>query len=204
MIITEIVKLDKKKSKIISDEGVLFALYFSEIRKFSIKEGCELSDKDYLFIKNDVLFSRAKERALHLLESSEKTKYQITQKLRDGYYPMDIIERVIAFLEMYGLVDDSRYCNLYINTYSSSKSLKIIQLELIKKGIDKNIVESILSEKENIDETPQIIKLLIKKKYMEVKDDYKQKNKIIGYLLRRGYDYDSVLCAINILINENS
>lgn len=204
MIITDIVKLDKKKSKIISDEGVLFSLYNSEIGKFSIAIGEELQEKDYRYIVDEVLYPRAKERALHLLESSEKTKYQINQKLKDGYYPEQIIERVIAFLESYNLVDDYRYCNLYINTYSSSKSIKVLQLELIKKGVSKNVIEDVISAHETIDETTYIIKLLIKKKYLEVKSDYKLKNKVISYILRKGYDYESICSAISELENQNS
>ncbi|NLL92923.1 MAG: regulatory protein RecX [Clostridiales bacterium] len=197
MLVTDIVKLDKKKSKIIFCDGSIIALYSSEIRKFDISVDSELDDDVLALIKKDILFKRGKERALYILKSSSKTKHQIISKLKDGYYPEDVIERIVAFLNEYSFIDDYEYATRYYNTYSGSKSIRAISMDLVKKGVDKSIISEIVDSVDVDRETEQIMKLLEKKHYTEHIDDYKEKNRIISYLLRRGYEYDKISSCLN-------
>lgn len=43
----------------------------------------------------------------------DRTEYQIRTKLKDGYYPYEIIERVIAFLNKYNFLNDKDYAIRY-------------------------------------------------------------------------------------------
>ena len=69
------------------------------------------------------------------------------------------------------------------------KSTSVLRLELIKKGIDKDIITEVLSQ---LDETAQIASLgeLITKKMRQTK--YQNKQKLIEYLSRQGYSYSLV------------
>ena len=51
MIVTDIVELDKKRSKIFIDGEFSFVLYKGELRDYSIREGHELSDIPILLNK---------------------------------------------------------------------------------------------------------------------------------------------------------
>ena len=202
MIVTDIIKIDKRKSKIISDEDT-FALYNSEIRRLNISIESEISIDIQNLIYNNILYKRARERALHLLESMDRTEYQINQKLKEGYYPTSIIERVIAFLKKYDYLNDKRYAVRYRDSYSKTKSCKRISIDLLKKGISKDIIADVLLEYGEDDEKKQIMHLLEKKHYKEVCEDIKQKNKVISFLLRKGYQYDDIFECIYKLSKEN-
>lgn len=195
MYVTDIVRLNKKKSKIVCDEAV-FALYIGEVRRLGIEVGTCISEELCYEIFNEILYKRAKERALHLIEAMDRTEYQIRQKLSEGYYPAKVIERVIAFLIKYNYIDDKQYAKKYMEYSMSSKSMRRISEDLLKKGIKKDILDNLLISNEE-DEKEQIIKILEKKKYNEVSGNLKEKNKIIAYLLRRGYGYDLILASIN-------
>ena len=67
MQIISVTPLDKRRSKVLTDEDFAFALYQGEIKAYKIKEGGELTGEVYWEILEKVLFKRAKERTLYLL-----------------------------------------------------------------------------------------------------------------------------------------
>lgn len=196
MYIKDIVRLDKRKTKIICDETT-FPLYIGEIKKFDIHTDMMISDDLYKVIFDEILYKRAKERSLHLIEKMDRTEYQIRTKLKEGYYPDEVIERVIAFLNKYNYINDFDYARRYVEYFRKNKSSRLIFIDLAKKGINKDIISEIKLELDNDDnEMSQIFKILDKKKYYKVSDDLKEKKKIYNFLLRRGYDYESVNYAM--------
>lgn len=197
MFIIDIVPINKKKYKIICDDFA-FALYKREISKYHIEIGSEMDEKVWQEICDEVLFKRAKDRALYLLESFERTEYQLYQKLKDGYYPIVIIERVIAFLKQYNYINDVEYARRYIECYMYKKSIKCIETELYKKGIKKDVFDGLVCIDDEI-EIEQIKQILSKKKYLEKANDIKEKNKIFNYILRRGYSFEMINRCINML-----
>ena len=117
------------RTQVFVDDNNSFLLYKGEMRKYHIEPDMELEDETYREIL-EVLYKRAKERALYLLDDSYKTEKQIRDKLKGGCYPESIINNVIIYLTEYGLVDDLRYAKLYIEYKSSSKSKKQIVQDL--------------------------------------------------------------------------
>lgn len=191
-----ITAIDKKKSKVSLEDGETFALYRGELRRYGIEEGKELNETVVTEIYEEVLKKRARERSFYLLKSSDKTEGQIRTKLKQGYYPDVIIDDVIAFLKSYHYVDDFRYAQNYIYAYQGKKSLKIIRQELFAKGLSKTCVEEMMSELEmsegKPDETKVIYDLLKKKRYC-YGSDWKEQNKMIAFLLRKGFEMEDVL-----------
>ena len=98
--VISVLPLGKKKYKVTLEgtETVILSLYPSEIRRYSIQDGNTLSFVHFTEIQ-DILYKRGKERALYYLKSSDKTVFQVRTKLREGYYPINIIDKIIEFLE---------------------------------------------------------------------------------------------------------
>lgn len=196
MYIKDIVRLDKRKVKVVCDEAT-FPLYTSEIKKLGLHTQMDISDDLSATIFDEILYKRAKERSLHLIEKMDRTEYQIITKLKDGYYPCEIIERVIAFLNKYNFLNDKDYAIRYTEYSKRTKSSRLILIELSKKGISKEIISDIKMNLNNDDEEiQQIVKLLNKKRYREVCEDIKEKRKVINFLLRKGYDFENINIAI--------
>ena len=143
-LVLEIYSYTPNKAKVKLDNGFTFALYKGEIRKYKIKENGYL-EKDVLQeILEKVLYKRAKERALYLLKDSGKTRKQISDKLKQGYYPEAVIDNVIEFLERYSYIDDYEYALNYIDNNCKGKSLRRIRNDLYAKGIAKELIEKLL------------------------------------------------------------
>lgn len=194
MQIVSVVPLDKRRSKVLTDEDFAFALYKGELKKYCVEEGRELSREQYEVILQEALLPRAKERALYLLKTRDRTELEIRRKLQDGYFPKEAMEYAVNFLKSYGFVDDINYGRRYIRANSDKKSKRQIQFELQQKGLDKETVRELLEEGD-VSEDDQIISFLERKGYDREAALPKERAKMASALVRKGFSYDTV-CRI--------
>ncbi len=194
MQIISVTPLDKRRSKVLTDEGFTFALYRGEIRTYNIEEGGELTLEAYREILEDVLFKRAKERTLYLLKFRDRTELEIRRQLREGYYPEEAINYAVEFLKRYRFVDDQNYGRNYIHTYGGRKSRKQLEFELRGKGLGREEIDLLLEEC-RIPEEEQIYRFLKKKGYQKDKTEPKERAKLTAALARKGFSYD-VICSV--------
>ena len=146
MEIEAVIPFDKRRSKVLTDEGFVFVLYKGEIRIYGIEAGKELTKETYERILQEVLFKRVKERVLYLLKSRDRTELEIRRKLKEGYYPEEAIEYALSFLKEYRFIDDEDYGRRYIRTYGEKKSKKQLEFELRGKGLEKETISRLLKE----------------------------------------------------------
>lgn len=199
MLITNIVKKDGRKSIIFLDYDKGFELYSGEIKRLEIHMNEEIPEKSYEEIMTDILPKRCMERAMYLLESSDKTENDLRIKLRQGTYPETIIDDVIEKLRNYGYIDDDRYALNYIQYYIKSKSRKRIAYDLNKKGVKKEVIDMAFEKYiEKHDEIEEMQKKIIVKEFQKRKFDFSVKdisvlNKIIQSLMRKGFRYEDIM-----------
>ena len=87
MRIVSIEPLNRRKSRVLTDEGPAFALYNGELEAYGLTLDGELDGEMYERILREVLCPRAKERMLHLLEASDRTEAELRRRLREGGFP---------------------------------------------------------------------------------------------------------------------
>ena len=202
MIISEIKELDKKRVKVYIDNEFAYVLYKGELRDYSIKEGQELSESNYREIMDVVLPKRCKLRAMNLLQKKDYTEKQLHDKLSEGLYPREIIDDAIHYVKAYHYLDDERYARDYITYHMSIRSKNRIIQDLSGKGISKDIfmpiVEELYIEEDSDVELDQIKKLLSKKHYDPEQSDFKEKQKIMAFLLRKGFQMSDIRKAMDL------
>lgn len=192
MIITEIKELDKKKKKIYIDGECAFALYNGEIRKYNLKENKELLLEEYEEIISEILNKRAKKRVLYLLNDSQKTEYQLREKLRLGFYPESVIDVALDYVKSFNYVNDLEYAKQYIECKKKKLSKKQIEYKLKQRGISEKILK-FLFEEIQIDES-EIICNYLKKKNIDFESiTFKEKQKIYAYFMRKGFSYEEII-----------
>lgn len=202
MIVTRIVEHTSSRSKVYIDEEFAFVLYKGELRLYKVCEGEEMSEDVYHKIMAEVLPKRAKLRAMNLLQSREYTRAKLREKLKDGYYPAQIIEEALDYVESYHYIDDLRYAKEYIRQAENSRSKKRIEQDLMKKGVSGELIEKAFLEWEEedgkIDEQKLIQDLLRKRGYSAENADFKRKQKEFAFLLRKGFGAEEVRKALDI------
>ncbi len=191
MQIVEIVPLDRQRCRVRTDAGFAFAMYKGELRRYRLKEGGELTEASYREILKNVLCRRARERALYLLKTHDRTEQEIRRKLRDGFYPEEAIDETLDFLREYGYVNDLEYGRRYLELYGKNRSRRRIQEDLARRGIDRRQTEELLRGEE-VPEMEQIRAFLRKKGYHAQQCDLKQRQRLLAALLRRGYAYEEI------------
>ena len=200
MKITAIEELSKARSRVWIDGEFAFVLYKGELRLYRIREGEEISEETLKTIRQEVLPKRAKLRAMNLLKSREYTTKQLHDKLKQGGYSEDIITLALDYVASYHYTDDLRYAVSYMQSHETDKSRRRIEQDLMRKGIGKETLEKAWQTWEarggEQDEQQMISELLEKRGYCPREADLREKQRLYGFLMRRGFSGEQVRKAL--------
>lgn len=197
MTVTEIRPVTKQKYQIEVEGHSPFVLYKGEVFRYHIEKDREISPEIYKEIIEEVLTKRAKLRALHLLEQGDKTKKDLEEKLLKNGYPPEAAEAALAYVESFHYIDDKRYALSYIQNQSGRKGRARIQMELRRKGVPQEYIDQAFQEMEEETDTEAVIRELVQKKRRgQGPMDEKEKQKLYGFLLRRGFSTSDILSVL--------
>lgn len=184
----------------IEDEDNIY-LHSSIISEFHLKGEMTIpqSALDEVIFQNN--YRKAKERALYLLDYRDHSYKELYDKLRKNYTP-EICKSVMDKLCEIGVIDDRKYAERYARyLFEVKKSGKFkARAEMLKKGIDKDIVNEFLDEYE--EDTTDRLKELVEKKYARYLVDQKGVQKVFNALVRYGYIYSDVKAVIKEFMDE--
>ncbi|OUN95086.1 regulatory protein RecX [Blautia sp. An46] len=197
MTVTEIRPVTKQKYQIEVEGHSPFVLYKGEVFRYHIEKDREISPEIYREIIEEVLTKRAKLRALHLLEQGDRTKKDLEEKLLKNGYPPEAAEAALAYVESFHYIDDKRYALSYIQNQSGRKGRARIQMELRRKGVPQEYIDQAFQEMEEETDTEAVIRELVQKKRRgQGPMDEKEKQRLYGFLLRRGFSTSDILSVL--------
>lgn len=198
MIVTQL-KPDAKsdKVKVYIDGEYHFFLKNKELIQYKLEEEQAIDEGLYDEIVENTVYPAAKEKALSILGYSDKTEREMKNKLKQAGYTDIIISKVIAYLGLYGYIDDERYARAIINSSKQKKSKPAIIAQLLNKGIGKDIINRLMydeyHEDDSADDELIAIRRSIAKKTSDVNTlDFSQKHKLIASLYRKGFDLEKI------------
>lgn len=199
MVVTKIEPVTKTRFQVYVDEQPAFVLYKGELSRYRIAAEKELTEEAYEEILQTVVLKRAKARALHLLNDMGRTEAQLRTKLLQGGYPAAVTESAVDYVKSFGYLDDAEYARSFIEGRKNKKSRRELYAALCRKGIDKEEAKQALEEYYDAEDSMAAIEVLLrKKKFDSDTADYVQKQKIAGYLMRKGFRYDEIRRVIEV------
>lgn len=137
-----------------------------------------------------------------LLKFRLRSEREIREKLKHKKFSEEIIDETISYFAQLGLIDDRQFASRWIaSRLHKPFGARRIQHELIDKGIERNIIEDeIKHAQESYCEEDIVFDLARerRRKY-EGLDPQKAKQRLFGYLSRRGFSPDVIYKAINRL-----
>lgn len=206
MLITKIEKQknNDKRYSVFLDYQFAFGIDEVDLLYFKLKENEILEKEKYLTILNDILMKKAKDKALKYLSYKMRSEKQVREKLIEEQFPKVIINKIIQILKKYNYINDEEYAKAFIKDKVNIKGYGFFKIsyELKNQGIDEHIFKKYLENEEFVDEQKKAIDLLKKKiKRIDV-IDYKEKQKLYAYLIRRGFSYDTINNALNIVLED--
>ena len=205
MTVTGVIPVTKARSKIMIDGEFSFVLYRGEIRHYHICAGEDMEEEVYREICETVLPKRAKKRCLMLLQKRDYTEEELRRKLRDGLYPASSIDEALLYVKDCDYVNDRRYCEDYIHCYGGQRSEKRITADLLKKGVDRGMIQQVfgdLREQGELGNEEEIIIQCLKKKHFDFHEtDPKKIRKMVSHLQYKGFSFSTISRVLGNLLD---
>ncbi len=161
------------------------------------KTGSDITDEELYELIHTSNVNRAKEKALYLIEYRFRSRKEIEDKLIP-LFGEDASGQAIERLEQLGLIDDESFAREYARQLFENKHFSGMRVsyELVKKGIDRNLIDEIIEEMEP-DPARQIEKLL-RTKYARCLDDEKGRQRAINGLRAMGFNWYDIKDALSL------
>lgn len=189
----EVCKRNKERVNIYINEDFAFAMDAELVYKYNLKVDKEIDVDKLSVIAKEEEFSKCKNSALKTIERSYKTESEIKKKLLEKEYSEEVVFKTIDFLKEYNFIDDYTFVKMYIKDRIINQGKNKIKYSLVTKGVDKTLIEEAFLELDTREDEEEKAFILGKKKYDSLSkresDKLKLKNKVIRYLIGRGYDY---------------
>lgn len=177
------------------------------IVQYSIRRGRELSEELFAEIKKKQRIIDVKQAAYNYASYKPRSIRQVEDKLKLMKFDSEEISIAKNFLIDFDLLDDEKFAASYIESYLKRKSVgssKIYQ-ELLKKGINKDTAKNALAEHFPEDNKKELAIEAAEKKMrmLRSKPPEKQKNSLIAYLQRQGFDWNTIRETIQKYFGNN-
>ena len=199
---------DKNRVNVSVDGKYKFSLDLTQVVELGIKIGNEYNEAELADLENESqfgkLYMRALEYSLMRPHSERELSDYLYRKTRDTRTKTGSIkkgvskaltERVYARILDKGYVNDEAFARYWVENRQLRKGIskRKLQAELASKGVDRSIVESLLSQTERNDED-ELSKIIEKKA-----GRYNDEQKLVAYLARQGFSYDDIKQAIETM-----
>jgi len=204
----KVTKIEKQKKRdnrfnIFIDEKFAIGVSDLEIIDFDIYLGKEISDKELEKIKSSSSFVKIKDKALRLLSIRSRSVIELEEKLLEKKYHQNEVKKVIDDLVKLELLNDEKFTEDWINHRLNFSLLgkRRIFLELRKKKVNTEIIDKKLSKINQKEEFNKALELAERKilTYKD-KDKYKKRQKLISFLLRKGYSWEIINLVLGKII----
>lgn len=199
-------KRNKDRVSVYIDDQFAFGIEKEIAIRYNVNEGISIT-KDFI---DDVLFMEEEKKsfnyALRLLSYKQRSEKELFDKMVTKGFDPSVISKSIERMKELDLIDDKNYAkSLVLDRINFRKwGIKLIQLDLLKKGISKAIIEEVIENHSDAIDEYQIAYDLAKKKVASYKkyDTKNKSQKLSMFLGRKGYNYDIISKVVREVVNE--
>jgi regulatory protein len=192
-------KRNPKRKSVFIDGKFAFGLDEEVLYKSGLKKGESLTEQQIKKITKEERKKEAKDVALRFLSFQRRTEKQVKEKLQKKGFDEKTIKATIDKLKEFDLINDLEFATSWVKDRLAFKprGKKLLKQELYKKGISKETIEQVTQELCQ-DEDKLALELLekIKKRYKSLEPKV-AKRRMFGFLLRRGFAYETTKKALN-------
>ena len=187
----------KTRFRIYLDGQFTFVLYKSELGSCKVKDGEEISDEQVEVILKGIILKRAKQKALSLLQSMDRTKSELRERLLRQDFPEKIADEAVRYVESFGYVES------FILSRKGRKSKREIFAELSRKQVDEAIVDEMMERCYDAEDSGEAIRRFLKRRHYDPEQaTMEEKQKVYAYLARKGFSYREIKEVMDLAAME--
>jgi len=172
----------------------------------NLQVGRELSATDLAELQEEQARLQAVERAIYYLSFRPRSQAEVRSYLRKKATPPQIIEAVIERLQNLEYVNDRAFATFWQENRQqfNPRGSQALRNELRMKGVDREIIDETVSDEQDEELARRAAlrkaRLLVQMPEM----DYATfRNRLGGFLVRRGFAYDVVARVVRTLWQES-
>lgn len=181
-----------------------FAFGLSRFVAAWLQPGQELSDEKISELRFQDSQEVAYQRALKFLNVRVRSRAEVESYLKEQDVPETMATSIIERLENLGLLDDRRFAQSWIENRNEyrPRSHRALAYELRQKGIASELIDETLEEiaPDDLELAYQAAKKVSRK--WQNYEYIKFRQRITGYLARRGFSYEVITQTIKRLWGE--
>jgi regulatory protein len=161
---------------------------------------------------------RAKERALKLIGSRDRTGRDLRSRLEDAGFSDEVAAHTVSWLQHLGYVDDAKFAARYTaEKLRSGWGGRRIASELARLGVDRGLVQQAIVETtdeagaegaaaEAAEGGMDAVLDLCRRRFGNqfASDPESAARRLAGFLARRGFDWDTIHKVARILEHESA
>ncbi|MEC7839932.1 MAG: regulatory protein RecX [Chlamydiota bacterium] len=149
-------------------------------------------------------FKLAKNYALRKLTKRSYVSMELIRQLKKVLVTDDCVNHIIDKCVEYGFIDDNQWVQNFIRREVRSKhGTALIKQKLRQKGVDDELIESGFNSLDTEGEQREQITRLLRTRFRARNLlDFKEREKTIGALVRRGYEVNLIREVINSCVSE--
>ena len=135
-------------------------------------------------------FDEKKTKVMSYILYKKRTEYEVRKKFA-GSIDEDMLDDIIEYVKEAGYINDNEYVKRLFNEYMNLKSMSIRELKnkVYSKGVYVDYIEDYISENREALEEYELESI---KKIIDNKKRIMEPQKLMAYLLNRGFDPDII------------
>src|SRR6266540_767847 len=167
--------------------------------------GRPLSGVGAAMLLSDDQRARCREAAIRFLAVRPRSEREIRRRLDQHGYPSVLVEAVVESLRGLDLIDDTAFARYWVEQRQTHRprGARLLKLELRRKGLDAEVAAEAVANMG--DEGQSAYQAAAgRARILGGVDERTFRQRLGGFLQRRGFDYQSANWAVNRLWDERS
>lgn len=195
-------KHDTDRASVFLDGKFAFGVHQNLVLKYGLQEGRMLTLEEQKEITQEDRLMKARAAAFDYLAHKPRSEGEVRQRLREKDYEEEIVDRVVERLHELGYLDDAEYVREYVRGRFANKGYGPMRIrqELRQRGVDGSLIDAAFEEQFDEEELLEAAREHAHKKWERLdagEDLRRRKQKLLGYLQRRGFSYDTIYQVID-------
>lgn len=196
---------DKGRVNIYLDGKFGFGLDLENFVKLKLRIEQELSPEQIAGVVKKSEHQKILNRLLNFATLRPRSVEEVKSWLRRKKVPEDMQPDLFSTLTRLDLIDDEKFAKWWVEQRATfrPKGKKALRFELLKKGIDRRVIDEVLNQS-GLDEGNIALHLLERKRNKwERMEEEVVRQKMYEYLARQGFDLETVKKVVKRFILKN-
>lgn len=206
IVITKIEPQKKRKDRysVYADEQFLIGVSQETLIKYNLHAGKQLNAGEINKIKSTESERKLRDQSYRFLSRRAHSCKELYDKLIIKEYPPSAIKNIIDEFVSNGYLNDTEFTKIFIAEEIKLKKSGplLIRSKLIKKGVNRELIDDLLSSLYDENEQIENCTYLVLKKYKQVNRE--KKKAVINYLRNKGYHWQQISLAISQILWEDN